>query len=66
VPAMSDPVVQSYLKGRQALIDQENKDRSGSSHPIFSFLSATNTCLTFTQTIPSGSLSPPSPAKPAQ
>jgi hypothetical protein len=32
VPSMSHPVVQGYLKGRQALIDQENKDRSGSSH----------------------------------
>lgn len=36
VPSMSDPVVQSYLKGRQALIDQENKDRSGSSHLLLS------------------------------
>jgi hypothetical protein len=31
VPNITDPVVQTFLKGRQALIDEEDKDRSGES-----------------------------------
>lgn len=29
IPKLSDPVVQEYLKGRNALISQEDKQRSG-------------------------------------
>ena len=35
VPAMDHPVVQQFLKGRQALIDTEDKDRSGQFFFIF-------------------------------
>jgi adenosine deaminase CECR1 len=31
VPSLSDPFIQKYLSGRDALVEQEKKQRSGSS-----------------------------------
>jgi len=34
VPSLSDPFVQKYLAGRDALVQQEKKQRSGRSPPV--------------------------------
>jgi adenosine deaminase CECR1 len=33
VPSATDPFIQKYLSGRDALVEQEKKQRSGRSNP---------------------------------
>ena len=36
VPALDNPFIQQYLQGRQSLIDEEDKKRSGEYLPLLS------------------------------
>jgi hypothetical protein len=62
IPAKDEPFINKYLLGRDALIDQEKKQRSG-RYPSF----LQNLTLTgCSQIMDSGNPSPPCPKKPAR
>lgn len=46
VPSLSDPFIQKYLQGRDALVQQEKRQRSGRSNKIMTFAQV-NSSLTY-------------------